>query len=121
MLIELNILNTAMTTPITISEQDNISEEVRLKYRYLDLRKPTSKNYLLQRSKITQSIRNSLLKNNFLELETPYLVKTTPEGAKEFIVPSRLYHGEGYALAQSPQMFKQLYMVSGFEKILPIC
>lgn len=114
--IELNILNTAMTTPITISEQDNISEEVRLKYRYLDLRKPTSKNYLLQRSKITQSIRNSLLKNNFLELETPYLVKTTPEGAKEFIVPSRLYHGEGYALAQSPQMFKQLYMVSGFEK-----
>ena len=112
----LNILNTASTTPITISEQDNISEEVRLKYRYLDLRKPTSKNFLLQRSKITQSIRNGLLNNDFLELETPYLVKTTPEGAKEFIVPSRLYHGEGYALAQSPQMFKQLYMVAGFEK-----
>ncbi len=113
---ELTILNTAMTPPITITEQDNISEEVRLKYRYLDLRKPTSKNYLITRSKITQSIRNTLLTNEFLELETPYLVKTTPEGAKEFIVPSRLYHGEGYALAQSPQIFKQLYMISGFEK-----
>lgn len=112
----LTILNTALTPPITISEQDNISEEVRLKYRYLDLRKPTSKNYLIARSEITQSIRKTLLSNDFLELETPYLVKTTPEGAKEFIVPSRLYHGEGYALAQSPQIFKQLYMISGFEK-----
>jgi len=113
---ELTILNTAMTPPITISEQDNISEEVRLKYRYLDLRKQSSKNYLIKRSEITQSIRKTLLSNDFLELETPYLVKTTPEGAKEFIVPSRLYHGEGYALAQSPQIFKQLYMISGFEK-----
>ena len=117
---ELTILNTALTTPITINDQDNISEEVRLKYRYLDLRKPSSKNYLLKRSQITQSIRQTLLAHNFLEMETPYLVKTTPEGAKEFIVPSRLYHGEGYALAQSPQLFKQLYMISGFEKYFQI-
>jgi aspartyl-tRNA synthetase len=116
LVIELTILNTAMTPPITISEQDNISEEVRLKYRYLDLRKQSSKNYLIKRSEITQSIRKTLLMSDFLELETPYLVKTTPEGAKEFIVPSRLYHGEGYALAQSPQIFKQLYMISEFEK-----
>src|SRR5690554_1764481 len=113
---DLTILNRAQTTPIIISDQDNVNEEVRLKYRYLDLRKPNSKNYLVKRSQITQSIRQTLLNASFLELETPYLVKTTPEGAKEFIVPSRLYHGEGYALAQSPQMFKQLYMVSGFEK-----
>lgn len=113
---QMNLLNKAEVTPITISEQDNLSEEIRLKYRYLDLRKNSSKNYLLQRSMITQSIRKSLLDMNFLELETPYLVKSTPEGAKEFIVPSRLYHGEGYALAQSPQIFKQLYMISGFEK-----
>src|SRR5690554_4622013 len=113
---DLTILNRAQTTPIIISDQDNVNEEVRLKYRYLDLRKPNSKNYLVKRSQITQSIRQTLLNASFLELETPYLVKTTPECAKEFIVPSRLYHGEGYALAQSPQIFKQLYMISGFEK-----
>lgn len=117
---DLTILNKAQTTPIIISDQDNVNEEVRLKYRYLDLRKPNSKNYLVKRSQITQSIRQTLLNASFLELETPYLVKTTPEGAKEFIVPSRLYHGEGYALAQSPQMFKQLYMVAGFEKYFQI-
>ncbi|WP_162146808.1 aspartate--tRNA ligase [Acholeplasma granularum] len=117
---DLNVLNTAVNPPITISDQDNISEEVRLKYRYLDLRKPSSKSYLIKRSLITQQVRQTLLKNDFLELETPYLVKTTPEGAKEFIVPSRLYHGEGYALAQSPQIFKQLYMISGFEKYFQI-
>ena len=117
---DLTILNRAQTTPIIISDQDNVNEEVRLKYRYLDLRKPNSKNYLVKRSQITQSIRQTLLNASFLELETPYLVKTTPEGAKEFIVPSRLYHGEGYALAQSPQMFKQLYMVAGFEKYFQI-
>lgn len=113
---DLVVLNTAHQTPIMISEQENINEDIKLKYRYLDLRKASSKNYLIKRSHMTQSIRKTLLNHNFLELETPYLVKTTPEGAKEFIVPSRLYHGEGYALAQSPQIFKQLYMISGFEK-----
>ncbi|HLT00385.1 MAG TPA: aspartate--tRNA ligase [Acholeplasma sp.] len=113
---EINILNTAETTPITITEHDNVSEEVKLKYRYLDLRKPSQQNYLFTRSLISQSIRRTLLGNDFTELETPYLVKSTPEGAKEFLVPSRLYSGEAYALAQSPQIFKQLYMIAGFEK-----
>lgn len=113
---DLNILNVSENPPFTISDQDNVSEEVRLKYRYLDLRRPNAQNYLLKRSQITQAIRKSLIDQKFLELETPYLVKSTPEGAKEFIVPSRLYHGEGYALAQSPQIFKQLYMIAGFEK-----
>src|SRR5690606_4612504 len=113
---EINILNTAETTPITITEHDNVSEEVKLKYRYLDLRKPSQQNYLFTRSLISQSIRRTLLGNDFTELETPYLVKSTQEGAKEFLVPSRLYSGEAYALAQSPQIFKQLYMIAGFEK-----
>lgn len=117
---ELNVINIAQNTPITIHDNENLSEEVRLKYRYLDLRKPSAQYYLLQRSKMTQSIRNTLLKEQFLELETPYLVKSTPEGAKEFLVPSRLYHGEVYALAQSPQIFKQLYMIAGFEKYFQI-
>ncbi len=112
----LNILNISENPPFTLSEQENVSEEVRLKYRYLDLRKPNAQNYLMKRSQITQAIRKSLIEQSFLELETPYLVKSTPEGAKEFIVPSRLYHGEGYSLAQSPQIFKQLYMIAGFEK-----
>lgn len=113
---DLNILNKSANLPFTIFDEEVLNDDVKLKYRYLDLRKPSSKNYIVKRSLITQSIRNTLLNYNFLELETPYLVKTTPEGAKEFIVPSRLYHGEGYALAQSPQIFKQLYMISGFEK-----
>ncbi|WP_162164023.1 aspartate--tRNA ligase [Acholeplasma hippikon] len=115
------IINTANPTPITISDdQNNISEEVRLKYRYLDLRRPASQKYLLERSKITQAIRSALLDLGFPELETPYMVKSTPEGAKEFLVPSRLYHGEVYALAQSPQQFKQLYMIAGFEKYFQV-
>ncbi len=117
---ELYIINTAQNTPITIHDNETLSEEVRLKYRYLDLRKPSAQHYLLQRSLMTQSIRNTLLKEQYLELETPYLVKSTPEGAKEFLVPSRLYHGEVYALAQSPQIFKQLYMIAGFDKYFQV-
>ncbi len=112
----LHILNTAETPPITLGDQDNIAEDVRLKYRYLDLRRPSSQNYLLKRSQITQAVRESLIEQGFTELETPYLVKSTPEGAKEYLIPSRLYHGEFYALAQSPQIFKQMYMVAGFER-----
>ncbi len=116
----LHILNTAETPPITLGDQDNIAEDIRLKYRYLDLRRPSSQNYLLKRSQITQAVRESLLEQSFIELETPYLVKSTPEGAKEYLIPSRLYHGEFYALAQSPQIFKQMYMVAGFEKYFQI-
>src|SRR5690606_28393401 len=118
--LELSIINTAKIPPFTISDKEAVSEEVALKYRYLDLRRPLQQQYILKRSEITKNIRHSLEDLGFLELETPYLVKTTPEGAKEFLVPSRLYHGEAYALAQSPQIFKQLYMVAGFERYFQI-
>lgn len=118
--LELSIINTSKIPPFTISDKEAVSEEVALKYRYLDLRRPLQQQYILKRSEITKNIRHSLEDLGFLELETPYLVKTTPEGAKEFLVPSRLYHGEAYALAQSPQIFKQLYMVAGFERYFQI-
>ncbi len=113
---ELIILNESEPLPIGVGYQDNALEDTRLKYRYLDLRKPTQQRYLLKRHEITQAIRAALLKEGFFELETPILGKSTPEGARDFLVPSRLYHGSFYALPQSPQLYKQLYMVSGFEK-----
>ncbi|HHT40006.1 MAG: aspartate--tRNA ligase [Acholeplasmatales bacterium] len=112
----LSILNTAKQPPIQIGYADNANEETRLKYRYLDLRKKTVNHFLLARHKIMQSLRTTLLKAEFLELETPILGKSTPEGARDFLVPSRLYHGNFYALPQSPQIYKQLYMISGLEK-----
>lgn len=113
---ELIILNESEPLPIGVGYQDNALEDTRLKYRYLDLRKPTQQRYLIKRHEITQAIRAALLKEGFFELETPILGKSTPEGARDFLVPSRLYHGSFYALPQSPQLYKQLYMVSGFEK-----
>lgn len=113
---ELTILNESEPLPIGVGYQDNALEETRLRYRYLDLRKPTQQRYLIKRHEITQAIRAALLKEGFFELETPILGKSTPEGARDFLVPSRLYHGSFYALPQSPQLYKQLYMVSGFEK-----
>ncbi|KUI63348.1 Aspartate--tRNA ligase, partial [Cytospora mali] len=95
-------------------------EETRLKYRYLDLRNPEVKHFLIQRHHITQSIRQTLLKNDFLELETPILSKSTPEGARDYLVPSRIYPGNFYALPQSPQLFKQLYMIAGFERYFQV-
>ncbi|MGI6359917.1 MAG: aspartate--tRNA ligase [Acholeplasmatales bacterium] len=113
---ELIILNVSEPLPIGVGYQDNALEETRLRYRYLDLRKPEQQRYLIKRHEITQAIRAALLKDGFFELETPILGKSTPEGARDFLVPSRLYHGSFYALPQSPQLYKQLYMVSGFEK-----
>jgi aspartyl-tRNA synthetase len=117
---ELTLINTSETPPITISDDTDALEETRLHYRYLDLRRPVMQKFLMARSEITQLLRQALLKHEFYELETPILGKSTPEGARDFLVPSRLYEGEFYALPQSPQIFKQLYMVSGFEKYFQI-
>ncbi len=117
---ELKVLNTAMQPPIIIADKTDALEDTRLKYRYLDLRRPVMQNYLIMKSKITNCIREYLVSKEFLELETPILAKSTPEGARDFLVPSRLYEGEFYALPQSPQIFKQLYMISGFERYFQI-
>lgn len=116
----LKLLNTADTPPIGISNEDKSLEDTRLKYRYLDLRRPVMQNYLIKRSQITQAIRQALIEEGFNEFETPILGKSTPEGARDFLVPSRVYPGEFYALPQSPQIYKQLYMVAGFEKYFQI-
>jgi aspartyl-tRNA synthetase len=117
---ELTLINSAETPPITISDDTDALEETRLNYRYLDLRRPVMQKFLMARAQITQLLRQALLAHEFYELETPILGKSTPEGARDFLVPSRLYEGEFYALPQSPQIFKQLYMVSGFEKYFQI-
>ena len=117
---DLTILNTAEQPPIIIADKTDALEDTRLKYRYLDLRRPVMQNYLIQRSKIINAIREYLVSQDFLELETPILAKSTPEGARDFLVPSRLYGGQFYALPQSPQIFKQLYMVAGFERYFQI-
>ena len=116
----LKILSYAETPPIMISDDTDALEETRLKYRYLDLRRPVMQNYLIKRHEITQSIRKTLVNLGFYELETPILGKSTPEGARDYLVPSRLYPGTFYALPQSPQIYKQLFMVAGFEKYFQI-
>ncbi|OIN96994.1 aspartate--tRNA ligase [Candidatus Desantisbacteria bacterium CG1_02_38_46] len=117
---ELRILNESKTPPFVIQDEVDASEEVRLKYRYLDLRRrPMVKNLTL-RSKICIAIRKFLIENGFLEIETPALAKSTPEGARDFLVPSRLLPGEFYALPQSPQLFKQILMIAGYEKYFQI-
>lgn len=118
--LELEVLNTANQPPIIIADKTDALEDTRLKYRYLDLRRPVMQNYLIMKSKITNAIREYLVEKEFLELETPILAKSTPEGARDFLVPSRLHKGEFYALPQSPQIFKQLYMVAGFERYFQI-
>ncbi|CEQ13794.1 aspartyl-tRNA ligase [[Clostridium] sordellii] len=117
---ELKLLNKSETPPIYIKDDDNVSEELRLKYRYLDLRKPSMQKNLMLRSRVANIVRNYLSENNFFEIETPFLIKPTPEGARDYLVPSRVNEGKFYALPQSPQLFKQLLMVSGMDRYFQI-
>ncbi len=116
----IKVLNKSETPPIYIKDDDNVSEELRLKYRYLDLRKPSMQKTLMLRSKVANIVRNYLTENNFCEIETPFLIKPTPEGARDYLVPSRVNEGKFYALPQSPQIFKQLLMVSGMDRYFQI-
>ena len=116
----LNILNTAKTPPFEIVDDIDVHEELKLKYRYLDLRRTNNKNNLLLRSKLYQIVRNFFYTNDFIEIETPVLTKSTPEGARDFLVPSRNYKGRFYALPQSPQTYKQILMMAGFDKYFQI-
>lgn len=115
-----NILNKAKLPPFTIEDDTDGGEELRMKYRYLDLRRNPVRESLQLRHKMAQQTRNYLDSQNFIEVETPVLIKSTPEGARDFVVPSRIHHGEFYALPQSPQTFKQLLMVSGFDRYYQI-
>lgn len=117
---EYKILSTAETPPFEIVENSNVKEELRCKYRYLDLRRPDLQRNIMMRHKITKVVRDYYDEQGFIEIETPMLIKSTPEGARDYLVPSRLYHGEFYALPQSPQIYKQLLMVSGFDKYMQI-
>lgn len=117
---EIRILNESETPPIYIKDNDDVSEHLRLKYRYLDLRKPSMQSNLKLRHKVCQIVRNYLSDERFLEIETPFLNKPTPEGARDYLVPSRVNPGKFYALPQSPQIFKQLLMVSGMDRYFQI-
>lgn len=117
---ELVLYDTAKTPPIYIKDDDNVSEELRLKYRYLDLRKPSMQSTLRKRAEIMKAFRDFLYENDFLEVETPYLNKPTPEGARDYLVPSRLSKFGFYALPQSPQLFKQMLMVAGTDRYYQI-
>ncbi len=110
------ILSEAKTLPFSIEEETEVAEVVRLKYRYLDLRRPELQKNLLIRHKLVQTIRQFLERSNFVDIETPFLTKSTPEGARDYLVPSRLYPGKFYALPQSPQLFKQLLMMAGLDR-----
>ena len=117
---ELKILNSSSTPPFTIEDDTDGGEELRMKYRYLDIRREPIKQNLILRHKITQQVRKYLSDHSFIEIETPCLIKSTPEGARDFVVPSRINEGEFYALPQSPQTFKQLLMVAGLDKYFQI-
>ena len=117
---ELRILSKAQTPPFPIEENSQTKEELRLKYRYLDLRRPDLQRNLMMRSKVTGIIRAFLLEEGFLEIETPILQKSTPEGARDYLVPSRVHPGSFYALPQSPQLFKQLLMCSGYDRYFQV-
>lgn len=117
---ELNILNASLTPPFTIEDETDGGEDIRMKYRYLDIRRNPVKNSLIFRHKVAMEVRKYLSDLDFCEVETPYLIKSTPEGARDFVVPSRMNEGQFYALPQSPQTFKQLLMVGGMDKYFQI-
>jgi aspartyl-tRNA synthetase len=117
---EIRILNEAKTPPFSIAEDQNVSEETRLRYRYLDLRRPQLQRNIGLRHRMTMAIRRYFDEQGFYEIETPILTKSTPEGARDFLVPSRVHPGEFYALPQSPQIFKQILMIAGFDRYVQI-
>ena len=117
---EMRVLSDADTPPFVIEDNSAANEAIRLKYRYLDLRNASYQERFKLRSKVCNVVRNYLIDNNFLEIETPFLGKSTPEGARDYLVPSRVHPGEFYALPQSPQLYKQLLMISGFDRYFQI-
>ncbi len=117
---ELRILNTSETPPFPLDEETEVSDNLRLQYRYMDLRRPEMADNLIMRHKAVQAVRNYLSDNNFLEIETPMLTRSTPEGARDYLVPSRVNAGKFYALPQSPQLFKQMLMMSGMDRYFQI-
>src|SRR5215472_3200828 len=114
------ILNESRTPPFPMEETVDVKEDARLKYRYVDLRRPQMQRNIMLRSKISFAVREFLYSQGFLEIETPFMTRSTPEGARDYLVPSRVQPGSFYALPQSPQIFKQLLMVSGYEKYFQI-
>lgn len=117
---DLRILSKAQTPPFEITDNTNVNEELRLKYRYLDLRRKTLQDNLIKRSKIAKVTRDYFYENGFIELETPMMMKSTPEGARDYLVPSRVHQGKFYALPQSPQIYKQLLMIAGFDRYIQL-
>jgi aspartyl-tRNA synthetase len=118
---QLSILNEAKTPPFPVADETPVSEDVRLKYRYLDLRRPRLQGNIVLRHRVTSVIRRYFDANGFLEIETPILTKSTPEGARDYLVPSRVHAGEFFALPQSPQLFKQILMIAGMDRYVQIC
>ena len=117
---ELRILNMAKTPPFVVEDEVNASEETRLRYRYLDLRRPRPRANIALRHRVIFEIRKTLDALGFYEIETPMLTRSTPEGARDYLVPSRIHHGQFYALPQSPQIFKQILMISGMDRYFQI-
>jgi len=117
---DLRILAKAQTPPFEITDKTNVNEELRLKYRYLDLRRGPLQENIIKRSKIAKSARDYFEENGFIEIETPMMIKSTPEGARDYIIPSRIHNGKFYALPQSPQIYKQLLMISGFDRYIQL-
>lgn len=117
---DLRILSKAETTPFEVTNSDKVNDELKLKYRYLDLRNPKLQNNMIMRHKIAQVTREYFYDNGFLEIETPMMMKSTPEGARDYLVPSRVHEGKFYALPQSPQIYKQLLMISGYDRYIQL-
>ena len=117
---DLRILAKAQTPPFEIVDNTNVNEELRLKYRYLDLRRGVLQKNIIMRSQIAKAARDYFYDNGFIEIETPMMIKSTPEGARDYVVPSRIHHGKFYALPQSPQIYKQLLMISGFDRYIQL-